>query len=201
MELFSTHKNRIEIEKDASMLANRISMLQFEEDKILKKIQQTRKRAEEIMLAKQRNDDMFDKRMRDKEMKMQQEEENRQKYFNDRAHRSIIKKENKKAILNANNKDFKIGKSLTIEHDNYKRGFQENVRKSNHLKKEKIRSEEEIRSEKLRQIEEEKIRENQEFYNDRVEMERQRILEEEKRIKVTKLSNLFSKWRSLRKSY
>ena len=36
LELFNTHKNRLVIEQDANMLANRISMLQLEEEKILK---------------------------------------------------------------------------------------------------------------------------------------------------------------------
>ena len=36
MELFNTQKNRAIIEKDSNMLSNRISMLQQEEEKIMK---------------------------------------------------------------------------------------------------------------------------------------------------------------------
>jgi hypothetical protein len=36
MELFTTHKNRMVIEQDSNMLANRINMLQQEEEKIMK---------------------------------------------------------------------------------------------------------------------------------------------------------------------
>lgn len=36
LELFNAHKNRMVIEQDSNMLANRISMLQQEEEKIMK---------------------------------------------------------------------------------------------------------------------------------------------------------------------
>jgi hypothetical protein len=184
MELFSTHKNRLDIEKDAEMLANRISMLQQEEEKIMKKIQQTRKRAEEILKAKQRNDELFDKRMREREMKIKQEEENRQRYFNERVQHKVNKNQTVKAIKSSKKEEYKHGKALSLQNDEYKRSFVESVRRNNQLKKERVREEEAVRAERLRQLEEEKKKENQEFYYTRVEEERQRILNEEKRIKV-----------------
>lgn len=44
------------MDKDALTLANRISMLENEERKVLKKIDETRKRAEQIFNIKQIND-------------------------------------------------------------------------------------------------------------------------------------------------
>lgn len=164
MELFSTHKNRLVIEQDANMLANRISMLQQEEEKIMKKINQTRKRAEEIMKAKERNDEMFNKRMRDRENLIRQEEENRQKYFNDRVQRQLNKERTIKAIKKVKKEDYKQGKTMTLQNDSYKREFLEEIRKANQDKKERIREEEEMRAQKLRELEEEKMKENQEFY-------------------------------------
>ena len=43
------------------------------------------------MKAKQRNDEKFEIRVREKEFKMKVEEENRQKYMNDRVQRQAIK--------------------------------------------------------------------------------------------------------------
>jgi hypothetical protein len=183
MELFNTHKNRLVIEQDANMLANRISMLQQEEAKIMKKINQTRKRADEIMKTKQRNDEMFAKRMRDREMAMQMEEQNRQKYFNDRVQRQHNKERTIKAIKKAKNEEFKAGKSMTLQNDAYKRDFLDAVKRQNEEKRLQVQEEEKERAEKLRQLEEEKLKENQEKYLQRVEEERARILDQEKKIK------------------
>ena len=49
--------------QDATLLSNRIAMLQTEENKLLKKIQNTRKRAEEIMELKKRNEERFEQRL------------------------------------------------------------------------------------------------------------------------------------------
>lgn len=48
-------KARKKIEEDARLLANRIALLENEEKKALKKIQETKKKAEEITTLKQRN--------------------------------------------------------------------------------------------------------------------------------------------------
>lgn len=183
MELFSTHKNRLVIEQDANMLANRISMLQQEEEKIMKKINQTRKRADEIMKAKQRNDEMFNKKMRDRENAIRKEEQNRQKYFNERVQRQMNKERTLKAIKKAKKDDFKLGKTLTLQNDHYKKEFLEEVRKENERKKDRVKEEEEIRLQRLRELEEEKKKENQDFYIHRVDEERQAILDQEKKIK------------------
>jgi hypothetical protein len=47
------------MDRDATALANRISMLQNEERKLMKKIDDTRKRADEITTLKQRNDEKY----------------------------------------------------------------------------------------------------------------------------------------------
>jgi len=183
MELFSTHKNRLVIQQDATMLANRISMLQAEEAKILKKINLTRKRADEIMKVKQRNDEIFNTRMKEKEEKMRIEEESRQKYINDKLSRQLAKTQTIKAIKQSKREEFKMGKRMTLQHDIYKQQYLEEVRKENQKKKERVKMEEEIRSEKLKLLEESKKNKNSDYYKNRVDKERLRILEHEKKIK------------------
>ena len=46
---------RKKVEEDAQLLANRITLLQIEEKKALKKIEETRKKAKDIMELKARN--------------------------------------------------------------------------------------------------------------------------------------------------
>lgn len=47
------------IDHDAILLANRISMLQNEENKIMKKIENTRKRAQQIIDIKKQNEERY----------------------------------------------------------------------------------------------------------------------------------------------
>jgi hypothetical protein len=128
MELFSTHKNRLVIENDATMLSNRIAMLQQEEAKIMKKINQTRQRADEISKIKQRNDEMFETKMREREAKLQKEEDDRSRYYQDKADRQMNKARTLKAIKKAKREEFKVGKNMTLQHDVYKREFSEGVK-------------------------------------------------------------------------
>jgi len=55
------------VERDAQLLANRIALLKQEEIKTRKKIEETRKRAQEVLKLKQRNNE----KMSDKMEKMQ----------------------------------------------------------------------------------------------------------------------------------
>ena len=47
------------MDRDANLLANRIAMLESEEYKIMKKIENTRKRAEQIMEIKKNNEERY----------------------------------------------------------------------------------------------------------------------------------------------
>lgn len=58
------------VERDAQLLANRIALLKQEEMKTRKKIEETRKRAAEVMKLKQRNTE----KMTEKIDKMQYEQ-------------------------------------------------------------------------------------------------------------------------------
>jgi hypothetical protein len=51
------------VERDAQLLANRIALLKQEEIKTRKKIEETRKRAGEVMKLKQRNNEKVHEKM------------------------------------------------------------------------------------------------------------------------------------------
>jgi len=64
--LAEVKKRRKAIEHDANLLANRIALLKQEEMKTWKKIEDTRKRTNEIVSLKNRNEDRI--RMKEREM-------------------------------------------------------------------------------------------------------------------------------------
>lgn len=53
--LLESKLQRKKAEEDAKLLANRIALLRLEEQKALKKVEETRKKAKEILELKQRN--------------------------------------------------------------------------------------------------------------------------------------------------
>lgn len=57
------HPYLCSVERDAQLLANRIALLKQEELKTRKKIEETRKRASEVMKLKQRNNEKVNEKM------------------------------------------------------------------------------------------------------------------------------------------
>ena len=57
------------MDQDANLLANRIAMLESEEYKIMKKIANTRKRAEQILEIKKNNEERYINLMKAEQMK------------------------------------------------------------------------------------------------------------------------------------
>lgn len=56
---------RNQVEKDVDLLHNRIRMLQMEELKAMKKIEETRKKAEKIMELRKENDRKYEEKMKE----------------------------------------------------------------------------------------------------------------------------------------
>jgi len=135
------------------------------------------------MKAKKRSDEIFDKKMRDKEEMMRIEEENRVKFFQDRMQRQGNRNRNMKTIVSMKNEEYKTGKSMTIKHDIYKKQFMASVKKTNQVKSEKVRREEGERALKFKELEDLRLKKNQENYGTRVEEEKQKILDHENKIK------------------
>jgi len=55
--LKNTKKERVKVEKDAELLANRIALLKQEEMRTWKKIEETRKRAKDVLEMKKNNEE------------------------------------------------------------------------------------------------------------------------------------------------
>lgn len=54
------------MQQDVAMLHNRIRMLRMEEEKAMKKIQETRKKAQQIMDLKRMNDQKYEQKLKEK---------------------------------------------------------------------------------------------------------------------------------------
>ena len=70
--LVATRLNKKKAADDAKLLANRIALLKLEEKKAWKKIEETKRKAEQVMKIRQRNDE--DRRRKD-DLRMQREAE------------------------------------------------------------------------------------------------------------------------------
>ena len=75
------------MERDAQLLANRIALLKQEEMRTWKKIEETKKRATEVIKLKQKNQEKMQAKWQVKTMEEQRIAENRQKVYEEKARR------------------------------------------------------------------------------------------------------------------
>ena len=75
------------MERDAQLLANRIALLKQEEMRTWKKIEETKKRATEVIMLKQKNQEKMQAKWQVKTMEEQRIAENRQKVYEEKARR------------------------------------------------------------------------------------------------------------------
>ena len=86
-KLRASKKARMRADEDAKLLENRIKLLKQEESKARKKINETKKRAKDIISTKQRN---VDKQKKKKElMRKQEQEENKRAVKNEHLRNEI----------------------------------------------------------------------------------------------------------------
>jgi len=98
-KFLSSKLARKKAEEDAKLLANRISLLKMEEQKAIKKIEETKKRAKEIMQQRQRNEEIIRKK---EERQRQKEEEERLKQLQNK----MSKESMKEALINGKTNSF-----------------------------------------------------------------------------------------------
>lgn len=87
------------MERDAQLLANRIALLKQEEIKTRKKIEETRKRATEVLKLKQRNNEKMAEKMEKMQYDQMVSANNRQRIVNMRKERNIEKTKIQQSIL------------------------------------------------------------------------------------------------------
>ena len=98
MALAEQRASKKRVQDDVKLLANRIALLKLEEKKAWKKIEETKKKATEIMKVRQRNNET---KAYKEQMRMQREQEERQRQeqnLNSRANQRDAIKYNKQSV-------------------------------------------------------------------------------------------------------
>ena len=81
----------LSVERDAQLLANRIALLKQEEMKTWKKIEETKKRASEVMRLKQRNNEKIQEKMEKMQYEQMVSQQNRSRILQMRKERNAEK--------------------------------------------------------------------------------------------------------------
>ena len=96
---FVAQKERKDIERDAQLLANRIALLKQEEMKTWKKIEETKKRAGDVVRLKQKNNEKVQEKMQKQQINQMRDMEARNRIARMRDERENEKKKIKDAIM------------------------------------------------------------------------------------------------------
>ena len=105
------------VERDAQLLANRIALLKQEELKTRKKIEETRKRASEVLKLKQRNNEKITEKMEKMQYEQMVSAQNRQRIMHMRKERTVEKTKIQQSILMSKHEEARQAK-LKAQQDN-----------------------------------------------------------------------------------
>lgn len=101
------------MDRDAQLLANRIALLKQEEIKTWKKIEETKKRANEVMKLKQRNNERVQAKAEKMQYDMMLAQQNRQRIDQIRKERNIEKAKIQQSILMSKHEEARQAKLKT----------------------------------------------------------------------------------------
>ena len=117
-------------------------MLQNEENKLMKKIQDTRKRADEIMKLKERNDKKFQERIMQKDEEEKRIEDDRDRQMAVRKLRQKAKVQREREIIMQRNSDFKEMKEKRLRGEKYQEQFKRQVHDQNRMRHDVVKDQE-----------------------------------------------------------
>lgn len=164
-------KERHQVEKDAELLANRIALLKQEEMRTWKKIEETRKRARDVLEMKRKNEERIKKKMRDIKDRTKRIRHNQKKVRSLREQRHQEKDKIKQAVLMNKREEVKITK---LEEKRNMRIKSEMMRRNWEAKKEKskaIKEQLRIAELKKREYERQKLEQAKREFEERIERE------------------------------
>ena len=104
-----------EIENEAKTLANRIALLENEEKKVLKKIEETKKKALDIMQIKNRNKDAQQNKQKTKSEQEKELEKKREEITQKKIGlRSMLQEKKQKRIEDSHSRAFEVKDRLKV---------------------------------------------------------------------------------------
>jgi hypothetical protein len=175
-------KERKQVEKDAELLANRIALLKQEEMRTWKKIEETRKRAKEVLDMKKKNEERIKKKMRDIKDKSRRMRLNQKRVKLLRETRQQEKGKIKQAVLTYKRQEFRMTKiegkkNLRIKSEMMRRHLESKKQQSKAIK-EQLR----IAELKKREYEREKLERAKKEFEDKIDRELRLTRQKEKEV-------------------
>ena len=132
--LAEVKKKRKDIERDAQLLANRIALLKQEEMKTWKKIEETKKRTNEIQSLKHRNEEKGIKKEEDIHTQQESQKQNQQSNYYIQKQRQEEKRKIQEAIYLSKKEEANQTKIMKQLNENKKRTLYNNLEQENRLK-------------------------------------------------------------------
>ncbi|CAG9322720.1 unnamed protein product [Blepharisma stoltei] len=171
VSLIDAIKARKQMERDAQLLANRIKLLQQEEVKTWKKIEETRKRTKEIMTKKRHQEN-------EQKQKSGHLSERERAMSEKRQTNHMIREERRKEFENLKDSiqiaKIEEAKKTRMErnlNDRRKREHLESIREENEMRKNAVKASKEKGKEKINHLKAKKYEEFKQDYKKRIEIE------------------------------
>lgn len=164
------------MERDAQLLANRIALLKQEELKTRKKIEETRKRASEVLKLKQRNNEKVTEKMEKMQYEQMVSAQNRQRIAAMRKERNIEKSKIQQSILMSKHEESRQAKLKAQQDQQRKQQQLEYIQRLNMERKSRIRFDEQVARQKADDARRRKIAETRAAIARQIE-EEQRIIQ------------------------
>ena len=136
------------VERDAQLLANRIALLKQEEMKTRKKIEETRKRAGEVMKLKQRNNEKVQEKMEKMHYDNMVSSQNRQRIVQMRKERHVEKSKISQSILMSKHEEARQAKLKAHQDQSRKQQQLEYIQRLNLERKSRIKFDEQFAKQK-----------------------------------------------------
>ena len=179
--LSTVKKERKQLEQDFTLLNNRIKLLQLEEEKTWKRIDNAKKRHEqlsEFQLRSKEKEKFRKKHAERKDQELKDAQKNIQKL---KQSNESHKNKHQEAILKARQDAYKEGKELKVYSVQRKQQIINAYTDTNRKKSKQVREDERNRANKLQQMKKKKMEEFKEDYESRVheEVDKQKQLEQQ----------------------
>jgi len=169
--LAEAKKARNQIEKDAQLLANRIALLKQEEMKTWKKIEETRKRAKDVMVLKHKNEERVQRQMEIMKANEDVVKQNQNNVYQLRKEREREKKKIQESIFLSKKDEALQLKMVKANNESKKRDYIDKISQENAIKNQIIREQLRQGSHKITYQKKQKLEEFKKHYSKRLDEE------------------------------
>lgn len=182
-------KNRRKrVQQDVDLLHNRIKMLRLEEERAMKKIQETRNKADQIMELKKENDGKYEQKLKDQQKMNKRLNMKKGKRYEEGKSRAKQIEERKKAIHDERKRAAHSLRIRRKQNEKQKFEYLQDLRMKNNAKKELVKTQEQQAFLRLQNMKQRQQADNQHKNQDIIFSEKDLIRQRE--IEAQKLEKL-----------